>query len=478
MTARERCGARKGLTPVRGQTGRVSGVLSRLTTTPDAGMRWLRWVLLVAPAVLILALMTVRPHVHDLLGLEAGFAAMWTALAILALAFGLVMFVLLGKADAAIVRRNHELAQLNTTVDAVNALLLQVSRHEPLDETLSRISDTARTLLGADRTALLLNSEAGALAGTGRHPHGCGRTDKLACAASSARSRRDGLHGCPQLHPTRWGGEITRPLVAGDRTIGEIWVGRRSRRPFSDADRALLDTLVDAAVTAVEHARLLAAQRHGAALTERDRIARELHDSLAQVLGVTHLRLRGISQGGDLASAAATREVTELAELCHEAYQDVREAILGLREGNRVDRTLIENLTTYVATFSRTSGVETSLACSAGNDLRLSPAAEVQLIRVIQEALTNVRKHSGATRASVTISEDPEHVMFAVTDNGQGFAQHLVAGDGFGLSIMRERAESVHGRLRIRSRPGDGTVVQVAIPRHQRITPFDEELSA
>lgn len=142
MTARERCGARKGLTPVRGQTGRVSGVLSRLTTTPDAGMRWLRWVLLVAPAVLILALMTVRPHVHDLLGLEAGFAAMWTALAILALAFGLVMFVLLGKADAAIVRRNHELAQLNTTVDAVNALLLQVSRHEPLDETLSRISDT------------------------------------------------------------------------------------------------------------------------------------------------------------------------------------------------------------------------------------------------------------------------------------------------------------------------------------------------
>ncbi len=92
--------------------------------------------------------------------------------------------------------------------------------------------------------------------------------------------------------------------------------------------------------------------------------------------------------------------------------------------------------------------------------------------------LTNVRKHSGATRASVTISEDPEHVMFAVTDNGQGFAQHLVAGDGFGLSIMRERTESVHGRLRIRSRPGDGTVVQVAIPRHQRITPFGEELSA
>ena len=77
------------------------------------------------------------------------------------------------------------------------------------------------------------------------------RTDKLACAASSARSRRDGLHGCPQLHPTRWGGEITRPLVAGDRTIGEIWVGRRSRRPFSDADRALLDTLVDAGVDAL-----------------------------------------------------------------------------------------------------------------------------------------------------------------------------------------------------------------------------------
>lgn len=216
------------------------------------------------------------------------------------------------------------------------------------------------------------------------------------------------------------------------------------------------------------HAAAVETERRTAALLERERIARELHDSLAQVLGVSHLRLHALASRPSVgADERAQREVLDLADLCHEAYADVREAILALRESNRPDRTLLEHLRSYVVTFSRTSGIPTTLVtdADAGADLCLAPGAEIQVVRIIQEALTNVRKHAGATAATVAVSAGAHHVECVVSDDGIGFdTASALAGDGFGLTSMRERADSAGGRLVLDSAPGGGTRVSVQVP--------------
>lgn len=200
-----------------------------------------------------------------------------------------------------------------------------------------------------------------------------------------------------------------------------------------------------------------------AALIERERIARELHDSLAQVLGVTHLKLHALAGRPSVAAdEKAHRDALELADLCHDAYADVREAIMGLRDATRPDRTLPEHLEEYVAAFARTSGIPTQLVLDEA--VRLTPDAEVQLMRVVQEALTNVRKHSGARSATVHVSGG-EQIRVVVADDGAGFDPGHTRPDGFGLTSMRDRAESVAGRLTIDSQPGRGTRVVVSFPR-------------
>ena len=196
------------------------------------------------------------------------------------------------------------------------------------------------------------------------------------------------------------------------------------------------------------HDAVVEAERHTAALVERERIARELHDSLAQVLGVAHLRLRALSGRRGLVGEDGLRaEVDDLADLCREAHRDVREAILGLKDAHRPERSLAEQLEAYVATFERTSSIPTTLHSDAGGDLGLTPAAEVQVIRVIQEALTNVRKHARARRAGVRIMMHDDHTAFVVEDDGRGFDPGRAPGaDAFGLCTMRERTESVGGR--------------------------------
>lgn len=216
---------------------------------------------------------------------------------------------------------------------------------------------------------------------------------------------------------------------------------------------------------------VLAAQReaedHRATLAERERLARELHDSLAQVLGVARLRLATLAIHPDVdPDGPVRRELDEVADLCHEAYADVRETILGLREAGQSDRSLLETLESYVHKYTRTSGVPTTLSVGVEGELRLPPGAEVQIIRVIQEALTNVRKHAGARTASVGVHAAADGVRFTVADDGRGFHLPHPADEreGYGLYAMRERAEQVGGTLVVDSRPGAGTRVTVTVP--------------
>jgi signal transduction histidine kinase len=285
---------------------------------------------------------------------------------------------------------------------------------------------------------------------------------EVAGSMTSANHAHDPI--CPLVAGDPGLAWAARPLRGPDGVLGELCVSR-SGRPLTASELHLLGALSDMAAIAVRTARLHEAEEQWTIHAERDRIARELHDSLAQVLGVIHLQLRALEvRALDEASHTMAGELSQLAETADEAYQDVREAILGLRETIREDGGLEGSLREYLRKYSRQTGIATSLTCDGDTRGSLSPRAEVQLLRVVQEALPNTRKHSRANRASVVIDCQGPSTTLAIEDDGIGFDPAQVAGSmegGFGLASMRERVEGIGGTLTVHTAPNGGTRIMV-----------------
>ncbi len=349
-------------------------------------------------------------------------------------------------------------------------ILLRISNQEALPDTLAAVVGHARALVQGDEASICVTESTalavhlnGSLAGVTTLPDGavCIGAVRIASSDLDDRSPPRAGHSAAEL-PIR----IEVPILAPDGMLGYLSVAR-SVDPFSERDRRFLMTLAGLASIAITSARMRENERQGAIVAERDRIAREMHDSLAQILGVTHLRLRALASWPEIgASPRVATELADLAGLTEEAYRDVREAILGLRESTSVDRGLVESLRAYLEKYSHQSGVKAHLETSLDVEPSLAPGTEIQLIRVIQEALTNVRKHSGASSAVVRMSNGGEALTIAVEDDGRGFdlTGTLLGRDGYGLHTMRERMELVGGTLTIDSAPGAGTRITATIP--------------
>jgi signal transduction histidine kinase len=205
-----------------------------------------------------------------------------------------------------------------------------------------------------------------------------------------------------------------------------------------------------------------------AVVEERQRIAREMHDGLAQELGYLNLKIGELE--ADLPSGASSNlraELGRMKRVVAGAYEEVRQAIFGLRMMVSRGLGLVPILVEYLHEFGEQSGITVELRTADGGPPWLSPAAEVQLIRIIQEALANVRKHAQAEKAWVIFGTEGGKVKVVVQDDGQGFepgeATRLGRGS-FGLQSMRERAELMGGSFEVESRPGAGTKVIVLLP--------------
>ena len=193
----------------------------------------------------------------------------------------------------------------------------------------------------------------------------------------------------------------------------------------------------------------------------------EMARTLAQVLGVIHLQLRSLeARAKDEASLGIADELSGIAETADEAYRDVREAILGLRETVREDDGLEGSLREYLRKYSRQTGIAATLNCEGDTRRALSPRSEVQLLRVVQEALTNTRKHSGAKRVAVRIDCLRPGVTLTIEDDGAGFDPSTIAGSmegGFGMKSMRERVEQIGGSIDVHTAPNEGTTIVVRL---------------
>ena len=228
-----------------------------------------------------------------------------------------------------------------------------------------------------------------------------------------------------------------------------------------------------------------------AILEERQRIGRDLHDDLGQVIGYISVQSQtALAQLPSTEDVQQTRStLTRLIQVVQDAHADVRQYILGIRTGEKRTQTaFIPTLKEYLQTLETLSDFHTILSLPPQwEDSPCAPEVETQLLRIIQESLTNARKHAGTDEAHLIFTDHDDAIQAIISDKGKGFDPETVSGnqlsviskpasadrlpttDHFGLSIMRERAEKVGGRLDIRSAPGEGTQIIVRVPRQLAI---------
>jgi signal transduction histidine kinase len=212
-------------------------------------------------------------------------------------------------------------------------------------------------------------------------------------------------------------------------------------------------------------AQILEQQRALAALQERERLGRELHDELSQDLALINLQAQLVS---DLLEAGqeeqAQKQLQILAKAARETQVDVRGEISRLSHSAVQEKGFLGALRDLIDTFQQTNGVEMELV--APQTVSLTPVVEVQLLRIVQEALTNIRKHAKAKQIWVTLTREPDCLKLTIEDDGIGFDPHslLSSCQTFGLGIMSNRAEEVNGQVDVTSAPGKGTKVTVFVP--------------
>lgn len=273
---------------------------------------------------------------------------------------------------------------------------------------------------------------------------------------------------CPAMtHQYR--GLIVAPLRSGNQELGTLTLLQRTETAVSPEQRQFITCLGNQLGVAVANARFQEEIERLAILEERGRIARELHDSLAQTLSWLHLKMDMLTQTIEVGNIPQTRqEAQDVRQVVNQAVFEVRESIDGLRM--QPDHGLSRVVSTYAAEFSRRSHLPVEL--SIGDECHLSPVVEIEALRILQEALTNAYKHAGATRLAVYLQRHNGYVELSVRDNGRGFdPQQLAAGGHYGLRIMQERAERVNGAFYLETAAGIGTQIIVRLPAERREAP-------
>lgn len=256
---------------------------------------------------------------------------------------------------------------------------------------------------------------------------------------------------------------VTTP---GTASHGVILAGNVSYHKFNTRHLMLLQTLAGQVNKISQNAGLIAELEFNAIISERTRLAREIHDGLAQTLGFLKL------QAAQMENLLVTHDTDRLQErltttykVLSDAYNDVRQAIDGLRISPNGD-----GLTTWLREtcleFEENTGLPVSLKESSV-EAKLPLEVQAQLIRIVQEALSNVRKHSGATRAWINCNHTENGFMIEIGDDGCGFSLEEVPGvSRYGLQGMRERSDLIGGEIEVISGKGEGTIIRVNLPKY------------
>lgn len=271
---------------------------------------------------------------------------------------------------------------------------------------------------------------------------------------------------------------VTVPIRLHERLMGEADLFFHAQTSLREAERSLLEALASHLASALENLRLNALAKEAAVSQERNLLARELHDSIAQSLAFLKIQVKLMQDA--VASRDAERMARVLAEIdtgVRECYGDVRELLLHFRTRTNAED-IEEALAATLQKFELQSGLKAVLNMQ-GQGLPLSPDLQVQVLHIVQEALSNVRKHAHATRVWLDVAQQPAW-RFEVRDDGCGFDTESGPPDAthVGMRIMAERAERIGARLEVSSRVGHGTSVVLLLPNVARNEPAAQQADA
>lgn len=408
----------------------------------------LKWIGAIIPAVAIYLAETIR---HDWIEpyLPANIIGNLVVGAIAfscSFAFSAFIFRIIDRMQAELLRRNAELAAVNEYATEA------VSMHD-----VPSIVQRTRALLAALFPSAVVTISL-------HRPHVAAderdAPDQSQPVTPAAASRPEmGIHHFEALLQSHRGliGSIT--IVQPDRDLDV-------------AEQRLLCLVADTSTMAIENTLLLRELRSVAIADERHWLAREMHDGLGQLLASMLVQIDIVEAlTRDQQRARALDELGALRDTAERANAEIRAEIASLRLLAELDRDFFERLDTFVGDFEDQTGIATNLVVDRAPGASLSPEVGLQLIRIIQESLANIRKHSGATLVIVRLAVGEEEVSLDIQDNGRGFDTLALANGAtpprFGLMTMRERAESLGGELQVESAPDAGTRLRARIPRQR-----------
>jgi len=255
---------------------------------------------------------------------------------------------------------------------------------------------------------------------------------------------------------------LTVPVTLNHRVHGEVDLFYRNAVTDADPVRSLIELLASHLAGGMQGLRAVAADKEAAVSNERGLLAQELHDSIAQSLAFLKIQVQLLRSAVSRSDAdAVQRAVDEIDTGVKESYSDVRELLVHFR--TRADAEEIEPaLRTTLHKFRNQTGVAADIEIE-GHGVALPNDVQVQVLHVVQEALSNIRKHARASSVKLRVLQAPTW-RFEVTDDGVGFETEGLVDDGHvGLRIMSERARRIGGELSVTSRRGQGTTVSLAL---------------
>ena len=381
--------------------------------------------------------------------------------------------------EGRVAQKTASLAQQKKRLESLYEISTMVAEAATLDALAGGFCGRIRRIAGADAAAvrwsdasnqrlMLLASEG--LPSTMVEDERCLHVGQCQCGVAETETALRVIPVLREPRPQRtscaqagFGTVVSVPVRSQQRLVGEIDLFYREERTVGDEERSLLQAMASHLAAAIESLRLGEEARHEAVFEERSMLAQELHDSIAQSLAFLKIQVKllrdALAAGDQQAIAQATAEIDAGVR---ESNADVRELLIHFRTRTHtedIERALRSTLTKFEHQTSLPASLEVR-----GNGMPLPPEVQIQVLHVIQEALSNVRKHSGASAVAVEVEQEPVW-RFTVRDDGAGFdaTDAFASETQVGLRIMRERSERIGGRVEVRSAPGEGTEVTLTL---------------
>ena len=262
--------------------------------------------------------------------------------------------------------------------------------------------------------------------------------------------------------------ELTVPITLGDEVVGVLDIESTRLNAFDETDQFTVETLAHCLAVAIEKARLFEQTRELAVLEERNRMAREIHDTLAQGFTGIVIQLEAAEQAAEQdRHTEVPAHLFRARSLARESLQEARRSVWNLLPHALEEQSLDAALEEKVRRFAA-EGHELASFSLSGVKRVLVSDIETAVYRICQESLVNIRRHANATEVGVELAFQPDAICLSVQDNGSGFdVQSVKSSDrqsGFGLMGMRQRATLLGGAVTLESQRGSGTLVKVRIP--------------